>query len=195
MDPACFGGSPYLLIQYATASHLPKPHLFFKDPHHHMPYRLDMLDEFSNILYVQEDAVALSPLAHVTAPVDPRYPESCIIVGNNYSLKQMRAKAVGCFHQADELDPSFTSAWTLLGHEYVDWKQMAHAMEACSRVGESLSSSVWAGTNVRIAPHVLTCCVLVSQGGEFATTRSAHEHNIIGNVQSDQSRCDHSHGL
>jgi anaphase-promoting complex subunit 8 len=134
MDPACFGGSPYLLTQYATASYhnrnFAEAASIFKDLHHHMPYRLDMLDEYSNILYVQEDAVALSQLAHVAATVDPRRPESCIIAGNYYSLKQMRAKAVECFHQAVELDPSFTSAWTLLGHEYVEWKQTAHAMEA-----------------------------------------------------------------
>jgi anaphase-promoting complex subunit 8 len=134
MDPACFGGSPYLLTQYATASYhnrnFAEAASIFKDLHHHMPYRLDMLDEYSNILYVQEDAVALSQLAHVAATVDPRRPESCIIAGNYYSLKQMRAKAVECFRQAVELDPSFTSAWTLLGHEYVEWKQTAHAMEA-----------------------------------------------------------------
>jgi anaphase-promoting complex subunit 8 len=134
MDPACFGGSPYLLTQYATASYhnrnFAEAASIFKDLHHHMPYRLDMLDEYSNILYVQEDAVALSQLAHVAATVDPRRPESSIIAGNYYSLKQMRAKAVECFRQAVELDPSFTSAGTMLGHEYVEWKQTAHAMEA-----------------------------------------------------------------
>lgn len=134
MDPACFAGSPYLLTQYATASYqnrnVAEAASIFRDLHHHMPYRLDQLDEYSNILYVQEDAVALSQLAHVAATVDPRRPESCIIAGNYYSLKQMRSKAVECFRQAVEMDPSFSTAWTLLGHEYVEWKQTAHAMEA-----------------------------------------------------------------
>lgn len=137
MDPSLFGGSPYLLTQYGVMQY----HLrefapakrMLEDLHNHMPYRLDSMDIYSNILYVQEDSVALSRLAHAAVQVDKYRAETCCIVGNYYSLKQQRAKAIQYFQRALKMDPSFTSAWTLMGHEYVEWKQTANAIEAYRR--------------------------------------------------------------
>jgi anaphase-promoting complex subunit 8 len=133
-EPGLFGGSPYLLTECALAHyHLRQ----FADAQHilqglhvDMPYRLESMDIYSNILYVQEDAVALSQLAHVAVQVDQYRPETSCIVGNYYSLKQQRAKAIQAFQRALALDRTYVSAWTLMGHEYVEWKQTAHAMEA-----------------------------------------------------------------
>ena len=137
MDPALFGGSPYLLTQYGVVQyHLRQFHAakrMLEDLHNHMPYRLDAMDVYSNILYVQEDSVALSQLAHTCVQVDKYRAETCCIVGNYYSLKQQRAKAIQYFQRALKMDRTFTSAWTLMGHEYVEWKQTANAMEAYRR--------------------------------------------------------------
>jgi anaphase-promoting complex subunit 8 len=97
------------------------------------PYRLENKDVYSNILYVKEDRVGLSQLAHQAVLVDKYRPETCCIVGNYYSLKQQRQKAVLYFQRALKLDPSYTSAWTLMGHEYVELKQTERAMEAYRR--------------------------------------------------------------
>jgi anaphase-promoting complex subunit 8 len=137
MDAALFGGSPYLLTQYAVVQYhlrqFASAKRLLEDLHHHMPYRLDSMDVYSNILYVQEDSVALSQLAHTAVQVDKYRAETCCIVGNYYSLKQQRAKAIQYFQRALKMDRSFTSAWTLMGHEYVEWKQTASAMEAYRR--------------------------------------------------------------
>jgi anaphase-promoting complex subunit 8 len=137
MDPALFGGSPYLLTQYGVVQYhlrnfLPAKRMF-EELHNHMPFRLDSMDVYSNILYVQEDSVALSQLAHTCVQVDKYRAETCCIVGNYYSLKQQRAKAIQYFHRALKMDRSFTSAWTLMGHEFVEWKQTSQAMEAYRR--------------------------------------------------------------
>ncbi len=134
MDPGLLGGSPYLATQtavvhyhlrnYATAKRL------LEDLHNAMPYRLDSMDVLSNILYVQEDSVALGQLAHSAVMVDKYRAETCCIIGNFYSLKQNRAKAIQYFQRALKMDRTFASAWTLMGHEYVEWKQTANAMEA-----------------------------------------------------------------
>ena len=129
-----FPGSPYLLTecavshyhlrQFGNAQHM------LEGLHRDMPYRLDSMDIYSNILYVQEDAVTLSQLAHTAVQVDKYRAETSCIVGNYYSLKQQRAKAIQAFQRALALDRTYVSAWTLMGHEYVEWKQTAHAMEA-----------------------------------------------------------------
>jgi len=137
MDPSLFGGSPYLLTQYAVVQYhlreFSSAKRLLEDLHDHMPYRLDSMDVYSNILYVQEDSVTLSHLAHTAVQVDKYRAETCVIVGNYYSLKQMRAKAIQYFNRALKVDRSFTSAWTLMGHEYVEWKQTANAIEAYRR--------------------------------------------------------------
>ena len=97
------------------------------------PYQLDQKDIYSNILYVREDKVALSQLAHQAIKVDKYRPETCCIIGNYYSLKQKRHKAVQYFQRALQLDRHYTSAWTLMGHEYVELKQTESAMEAYRR--------------------------------------------------------------
>jgi len=132
-----FGGSPWLMEQHAGCSYHVREFAAAKsllqDLHHHMPYRLDSMDVFSNILYVQEDAVALSQLAHTAVTVDPYRAETCCIIGNYYSLKQQRAKAVTYFQRALAMDRKFVSAYTLMGHEYIEWKQTAHALEPYRR--------------------------------------------------------------
>jgi anaphase-promoting complex subunit 8 len=45
------------------------------------------MDNYSNILYVQEDAARLSHLAHRVAATERFRPEACCVVGNYYSLK------------------------------------------------------------------------------------------------------------
>ena len=97
------------------------------------PFLLEHKDVFSNILYVKEDRVGLSQLAHQAVLVDKYRPETCCIVGNYYSLRQQRQKAVLYFQRALKLDRSYTSAWTLMGHEYVELKQTESAMEAYRR--------------------------------------------------------------
>jgi anaphase-promoting complex subunit 8 len=97
------------------------------------PFSLESKDVYSNILYVKEDRVGLSQLAHQAVMIDKYRPETCCIIGNYYSLKQQRQKAVLYFQRALKLDRSYTSAWTLMGHEYVELKQTELAMEAYRR--------------------------------------------------------------
>jgi anaphase-promoting complex subunit 8 len=132
-----WGPSPYLYTQYALSQY----HLrnfgiaqrLLRDVHEQRPYRLEGMEVYSNILYVHEDAVALCQLAHTATEVDKYRSETCCIVGNYYSFKQQRAKAINSFKRALQIDRSCVSAWTLLGHEYVEWKQTSHAMEAYRR--------------------------------------------------------------
>ncbi|PTB69653.1 TPR-like protein [Trichoderma citrinoviride] len=97
------------------------------------PHRLDSLDHYSNILYVLNLRPKLAFLAHLCSSVDKFRPESCVVIGNYYSLLSMHEKAVGYFRRALTLDRSCLSAWTLMGHEYVELKNTHAAIESYRR--------------------------------------------------------------
>lgn len=92
------------------------------------PYCLDHIDTYSNILYVKEDRVQLSHLAHMLTKIGKFTPEVCCVVGNYYSLKGMHERAILSFQRALRLNPKFLSAWTLMGHEYVELRNTSSAV-------------------------------------------------------------------
>ncbi|KAI0835327.1 TPR-like protein [Hypoxylon sp. FL0890] len=97
------------------------------------PHRLDSLDHYSNILYVMNARPKLAFLAHLCSSVDKFRPESCVVIGNYYSLLSLHEKAVQYFRRALMLDRSCLSAWTLMGHEYVELKNTHAAIESYRR--------------------------------------------------------------
>jgi anaphase-promoting complex subunit 8 len=96
-------------------------------------YCLEGVDTYSNILYVKEDKVRLSVLAHRCVKVDKYCVETCCVIGNYYSLRGQHEQAVSYFQRALKLNRSYLSAWTLMGHEYVEMKNTAAAVEAYRR--------------------------------------------------------------
>ena len=53
-----------------------------------------------------------------------------ICAGNYYSLRSQHEKAVLYFQRALKLNPNYLSAWTLMGHEYMELKQTSSAIQA-----------------------------------------------------------------
>ncbi|KAL4446289.1 hypothetical protein ABPG77_003096 [Micractinium sp. CCAP 211/92] len=94
------------------------------------PHRIEGMDIYSNILYVKEEFAALSALAHRCTDADKYRPETCCVIGNYYSLRGMHERAVQYFRRALRLKPDYLSAWTLMGHEYVELKNPPAAIEA-----------------------------------------------------------------
>ncbi|KAG9009733.1 Anaphase-promoting complex subunit 23 [Tulasnella sp. 427] len=97
------------------------------------PYRIDSLDIFANILYVQQSRAKLSDLAQRFIRTDKDRPEVCGLIGNYYSLRCEHEKAVKYFRRAIQLDPTHLAAWTLMGHEYIEMKNPHAAIEAYRR--------------------------------------------------------------
>ncbi|CAG0925412.1 unnamed protein product [Notodromas monacha] len=87
------------------------------------PYRLDSLDVLSNLLYTNDDKKGLERLAQQVLEIDRFKAETCVIVGNHYSLREAFDKAAMYFHRALKINPECLSAWTLLGHVYMEMKQ------------------------------------------------------------------------
>lgn len=119
-----------MLIEYADfeeASHI------FTEILITSPHRLDSLDHYSNILYVMGARPQLAFVAQVATATDKFRPETCCVVGNYYSLKSEHEKAVMYFRRALTLDRNFLSAWTLMGHEYIEMKNTHAAIESYRR--------------------------------------------------------------
>ncbi|CAK9295563.1 unnamed protein product [Gordionus sp. m RMFG-2023] len=94
------------------------------------PYCLDNIDIYSNVLYVLEKDEELSILAQHCQDIDPFRPEACCVIGNYFSLKGDRYKAIIYFQRAITLNADFYSAWVLIGHEYNELKNTSAAIYA-----------------------------------------------------------------
>jgi anaphase-promoting complex subunit 8 len=94
------------------------------------PFRFENMDLYSNILYIKENYGDLAHLAYKVFHNDKYRPESCCVIGNYYSLRGDHAKAVLYFNRALKLDNKFLSAWTLMGHEYLEMKNISAAINS-----------------------------------------------------------------
>lgn len=94
------------------------------------PFWFESMDLYSNILYIKEDYGELANLAFETFNCDKYWPETCCVLGNYYSLRGEHEKAVLYFKRAIKLNSKFLSAWTLMGHEFLELKNTAAAIEA-----------------------------------------------------------------
>lgn len=97
------------------------------------PYRLDGLDHYSNVLFVLNARPQLAFIAQLATATDKFRPETCIVVANYYGLKSEHEKAVMYFRRALTLDRNNLTAWTLMGHEYLEMKNTHAAIESYRR--------------------------------------------------------------
>ncbi|XP_026468808.1 cell division cycle protein 23 homolog [Ctenocephalides felis] len=121
-----------VLAQLAVANHnlrdVDKALEIFKKLRNDDPYRLDSIDIYSNVLYVKGLRTELAQLAHAAVDIDKYRVETCCIVANYYSIRQEHQKAILYFQRALRLNPHFLSAWTLMGHEFLELKNINAAI-------------------------------------------------------------------
>nr|XP_024928548.2 anaphase-promoting complex subunit 8-like [Ziziphus jujuba var. spinosa] len=129
-----FSFSNYIQAQIAKAKYslreFEQVESIFEELLRNDPYRVEDMDMYSNVLYAKECFSALSYLAHRVFMTDKYRPESCCIIGNYYSLKGQHEKSVVYFRRALKLNKNYLSAWTLMGHEFVEMKNTAAAIDA-----------------------------------------------------------------
>ncbi|KAG7559758.1 Tetratricopeptide repeat [Arabidopsis thaliana x Arabidopsis arenosa] len=131
-----FSFSNYIQAQTAKAQYCLREfdhvEIMFGELVRNDPYRMEDMDLYSNVLYAKEACAALSYLAHKVVLTDKYRPESCCIIGNYYNLKGQHEKAVMYFQRALKLN-KYLSAWTPMGHEYVEMKNTHAAIDAYRR--------------------------------------------------------------
>lgn len=91
-------------------------------------FDLDYLDLYSNILYLNRN-FNLGFLAQKMLKINKYRPETHITIGNYCSLKKEHAKAIESFLRAIELSPKYSISYTLIGHEYMEMKNIMNAIK------------------------------------------------------------------
>eukprot|EP01017_Pseudomicrothorax_dubius_P032690 TRINITY_DN4303_c0_g1_i5.p1 TRINITY_DN4303_c0_g1~~TRINITY_DN4303_c0_g1_i5.p1 ORF type:complete len:332 (-),score=102.25 TRINITY_DN4303_c0_g1_i5:116-1111(-) len=97
---------------------------YFADAFRLEPYRLEGLEYYSTCLWQLKKPVELCHVAHAALERSLYAPETWICVGNCFSLQKEHENALKFFSRALQLNPAFSYAHCLCGHEYVyneDW--------------------------------------------------------------------------
>lgn len=135
-----FPGSSYLQAQVARALYNLRQFDGAQAVFHGLrrvdPHRLEDIDTLSNILYVKGDRPGLAEVAHKAFLLDRSRPDTCCAIGNYYSLRGEHEKAVLYFRRALRLCPSYSAAWTLMGHEHLELRNTPAAIESYRRAAE-----------------------------------------------------------
>ena len=108
------------------------------------PNRIELLDVYSNILYVKERRKELSYLAHRCMERYKYRAETCCVVGNYYGMYGMHEKAILYFERALQLNSNFISSYVLMGHEYIEMRNETAAIE-CYRKSIDLNCRDYRG--------------------------------------------------
>ena len=111
------------------------------------PYRFENMDTYSNILYIKENQGELANLALRCFNTNKYTAETCCVIGNYYSLLGEHLKAILYFKKALKLDRNCQAAWTLMGHECLEMKNVVGAIDAYRNATENDSSDfrAWYG--------------------------------------------------
>ena len=131
---AGFGKCLYTTSQIAIAHHnkrdVDKAIEIFQQILAADPYRLENLDMYSNLLFVREQKTEMAHLAHKAVDINKYRPETCCVIGNYYSIRGEHQKAILYFQRALKLNPKYLSAWTLMGHEFMELKNTNAAIQS-----------------------------------------------------------------
>ena len=92
------------------------------------PFRVHGIEVFSSALWHLREDKELSALAQQAVDIDKYASETWCVVGNCFSLQKETDMAIKFFQRALQIDPFFTYAYTLCGHEHVNNEDMEKAI-------------------------------------------------------------------
>ncbi|MES1923122.1 anaphase-promoting complex component apc8, partial [Bonamia ostreae] len=98
--------------------------------HKKSPFDIEGMDAYSNILFVKGCKNELGKLARDFTFYTKHRPETALIAANYHSISGNHEKAAKCFSRATNLNRNYIDAWILLGHEFIELKQLKKAMKA-----------------------------------------------------------------
>lgn len=119
--PSAHRESPWVLAQlgkaYYEASEYLSAEACFAKILKIQPTRTEDMEVYSTVLWQLKKPVQLAFLAHNLRDLAFNSPQTWCAVGNAFSLSREHEQAIACFRRATQVDPGFSYAWTLMGHE------------------------------------------------------------------------------
>ncbi|KAK9883043.1 hypothetical protein WA026_001251 [Henosepilachna vigintioctopunctata] len=122
----------HLGMAYFELAEYEKSIKYFNEVHIRQPHLLDYMDIYSTCLWHLQKEVQLSALAQDLTRLNEHSPVTWCVSGNCMSLHKEHDSAIKFFQRAVQVDPNFTYAYTLLGHEYITTEELDKAM-SCFR--------------------------------------------------------------
>jgi anaphase-promoting complex subunit 8 len=127
------------------------------------PFRIESLEQYSNLLFVEGNTATLASLSQQLSSIDKFRPECLAVMGNLFALSGRHEDAIRYFTLALRFDPSFSFAWTLIGHEYVELENIPSAITAYRKAYDANPRDIRAHygsaapTNSRGCPTTRSC--------------------------------------
>lgn len=132
--PASQRETPWVLSQMGRAYYEQSSYVdaerFFKKVRAMSRSRLEDMEIYSTVLWHLKNEVELAFLAHELVDVDRLSPQAWCSIGNTFSLQRDHDQALKCFRRATQVDPLFSYAFTLQGHEHVANEEYDKALTA-----------------------------------------------------------------
>lgn len=97
------------------------------------PSRLEDMEIYSTVLWHLKNDTELTYLAHELMDADRLSSEAWCTLGNSFSLHREHDQALKCFKRATQLNPRFSYAFTLQGHEHMANEDYEKALQAYRR--------------------------------------------------------------
>ncbi|OBA23583.1 TPR-like protein [Metschnikowia bicuspidata var. bicuspidata NRRL YB-4993] len=91
--------------------------------------RLEDMEYYSTLLWHLHKKVELTYLANELHDIDENLAITWCVMGNLFSLTREADEAIRCFNKSLAIDPKFTYAYTLRGHEYFSNDNYEKALE------------------------------------------------------------------
>lgn len=113
------------------------------------PHRMKGLDVLSTTLWHLKKEVELSDLAQRAVDFDRMAPQAWFVVGNCFSFQKEHDTAITFFHRSIQLDPTYTYAHTLCGHEYMSNEDFDKAI-SCYRDAIRVDARHYNGENFQL---------------------------------------------
>ncbi len=132
--PRAHQDTPWVLAQMGKAqfeqANYAEAEKFFRRLRILSPTRLEDMEVYSTILWHLKRETDLSFLAHELVDSVWCAPQAWCALGNAWSLAMDREQALRCFKRATQLDPKFSYAYTLQGHEHFANEEYDKALTA-----------------------------------------------------------------
>lgn len=119
----------------------------FREIHKKEPHRTHLMEVYSSGLWHLQREVELSALAQDLIAQDKLSPVTWCALGNCFSLHKEHETAIKFFERAIQVDPDYSYAYILLGHELVMTEELEKAL-SCYRtalVKNSNQYNAWYG--------------------------------------------------
>ncbi|SCU83718.1 LAFA_0D05226g1_1 [Lachancea sp. 'fantastica'] len=141
------------------------------------PFRVSDMEIYSTLLWHLNDSTGLSYLCHELLEISRTAPQTWCCIGNLFSLQKDHEESTKAFQRSTLIDPQFTYAYTLQGHEYSSNDAFDTAM-TCYR--KALASNP---QHYNAYYGLGMCCLKLGQYEEcflhFEKARSINPVNVI----------------